>query len=408
MADELFIPCTPKGLEPEAQVLAAQRAVEINPANAPNIEQVGLGLAGIVLPPAHLAVLTSKYWGSKGARLTTGFTEPVSVELRNKILLYLNQWDQFCNAQFVYSTTDPMVRITLELSGYWSYVGTDILYIPKNQPTMCLQKFHLNMPEREWLRVIPHEGGHSLGFPHEHSRRAIIQRLDRERTIGFFRTTQGWTAQMVVQQILTPLEESSLIGTPTAEDDSIMTYSFPAEITVDNRPIVGGLRITKSDGEFSAKIYPETVVPKPEPPVESELFRQSFDHKNKIMRVHLPSGWEVKKMSPELVGGLDMSELLCQMADELESALPAAAPGAGPILGLFQEVQNLIAALKAGDVTAAMRSVRNILNVFLGEGEEGISFVPYDVAAAGVNLELLKSLLKRLWPILLDELLKKA
>ena len=43
------------------------------------------------------------------------------------------------------------VRITRDLAGYWSYLGTDILLIPPDQPTMCLQGF----TERTAVRRIP-------------------------------------------------------------------------------------------------------------------------------------------------------------------------------------------------------------------------------------------------------------
>jgi len=57
------------------------------------------------------------------------------------------------------------------MSGYWSYLGTDILHIPKNRPTMCLENFSMDTLESEYKRVVRHETGHTLGFPHEHMRR---------------------------------------------------------------------------------------------------------------------------------------------------------------------------------------------------------------------------------------------
>jgi hypothetical protein len=57
--------------------------------------------------------------------------------------------------------------------------------------------------------------------------------------------------------VLTPLEESSLLGTAMAEADSIMCYQIDADLTVDGEPIVGGTDITPNDFAFAAEVYPK-------------------------------------------------------------------------------------------------------------------------------------------------------
>ena len=71
----------------------------------------------------------------------------------------------------------------------------------------------MQTPDSEFYRVVRHEAGHTLGFPHEHMRKAIVERLDREKVIADYMRSQGWTRQEVIDQVLTPLEESSLLGT---------------------------------------------------------------------------------------------------------------------------------------------------------------------------------------------------
>src|SRR5436190_2022576 len=91
-------------------------------------------------------------------------------------------------------------RLALDVTrywGYWSNLGTDILLITRGRPTMNLEAFTMTTPDAEFFRVVRHEGGHTLGFPHEHIRKAIIDRLDREKVIADFMTTQGWTRQEV-------------------------------------------------------------------------------------------------------------------------------------------------------------------------------------------------------------------
>jgi hypothetical protein len=88
-------------------------------------------------------------------------------------------------------------------------------------------------------------------------RKAIVERLDREKVIRAYMASEGWTRQEVIDQVLTPLEESSLLGTPMAEADSIMCYEISGELTRDRKPIVGGTDITPNDHAFAAQIYPK-------------------------------------------------------------------------------------------------------------------------------------------------------
>ena len=88
-------------------------------------------------------------------------------------------------------------------------------------------------------------------------RRELVAKIDPEKAIKYFRNTQGWSRQEVEQQVLTPLEESSLLGTAHADPKSIMCYQIPGIITKDGKPIIGGLDIDKSDYAFVGMIYPK-------------------------------------------------------------------------------------------------------------------------------------------------------
>jgi len=115
----------------------------------------------------------------------------------------------------------------------------------------------MGTPESEFHRVVRHETGHTLGFPHEHMRRQLVKLIDAKKAIAYFKATQGWSAIEVRQQVLTPIEESSLWGTAHADPKSIMCYQIPGAITKDGQPIVGGLDIDALDYTFAAKVYPK-------------------------------------------------------------------------------------------------------------------------------------------------------
>jgi astacin (peptidase family M12A) len=249
--------CVVKVLPPEKWAEAAQKAVEINPANALPVNNLRAALADTVIPPQHLALLTAKRWPASGVRLTVGFLDNPAADLRSRLLSHMNAWGEFANVKFVETATNPQVRIARNAGdGYWSFVGTDILSIPADQQTMNLDSFTMNTPESQFHRVVRHETGHTLGFPHEHTRSDIVNRIDREQAIAYFMATQGWTRDQVIAQVLTPLDNSALIATAQADTSSIMCYWLPASIMKDSVAVTGGSDIDALDAQFASQVYP--------------------------------------------------------------------------------------------------------------------------------------------------------
>jgi hypothetical protein len=257
------IVCVPRHLPRSEWPRAATNAIKVKPDNRPpglEVDEVPVTADG-----ERLALDVTRYWGENGVNLTVGFFETPSTALRKRILLHLYAWGEHANVRFVESDTDPKVRIARwdaseaapNEDGYWSYIGTDILLYAPDRPTMNLEAFTMKTPESDFVRLVRHEAGHTLGFPHEHMRKAFVERLDREKVIREYMTTQGWSRQEVIDQVLTPLEDSSLLGTPAAEADSIMCYQIKGRLTLDGQPIVGGTDITPSDHAFAAQVYPE-------------------------------------------------------------------------------------------------------------------------------------------------------
>lgn len=297
----LFVPCVPPPEPHPDPVAAARAAVEHNPANAPpRAAAAALHAAGID-SPQFIAVMTSKYWGAGGVKLGVSFLDGPTAACRRLILEHMNAWGERCNVRFAESASGGQVRIARGNTGYWSYLGTDVLGIPAGQPTMNLQGFTENTPLSEYKRVVRHETGHTLGCPHEHMRRAIVDLLDAAKTIAYFRQTQGWSQQTVIQQVLTPVEEASLMavpGGPVIDDESIMCYQLPGSITKSGKPIPGGVDILDSDFAYMARLYPKAAVPPPAPPPPSPppppaAGRLVVDLDGRA--VTLPAGWTVAK-----------------------------------------------------------------------------------------------------------------
>ena len=103
------------------------------------------------------------------------------------------------------------MRISRGPSGYWSYLGTDILLIPRSRATMNLQSFTMSTSESEYKRVVRHEAGHTLAFPHEHMRKQLVARIDKAKAYDYFFRTSRWDRTTVDQQVLTSLDDRSIM-----------------------------------------------------------------------------------------------------------------------------------------------------------------------------------------------------
>lgn len=253
------IVCTPKRLPRDLWINAARVATAINPVNHPPVERLVRVMPGFNPEPEHLAVLTTKYWHTRNLKLTVGFLDNPPADLRARIIMHMNAWNKTADVKFVESNVSPQVRIARmdgQFGGYWSYLGTDILLASSDEPTMNLEAFTMDTPESEFHRVVRHETGHTLGFPHEHMRKELVDKIAPDKAIAYFGATQGWSPDEVRQQVLTPLEESSLWATAHADPKSIMCYQIPGSICKDGKPILGGIDIDDQDYAFAAQVYP--------------------------------------------------------------------------------------------------------------------------------------------------------
>jgi hypothetical protein len=264
--------CTIRMLPGPLLLEAARIATAVYAGNPPPIQMFAASVPGdesdMIYFPGRIAALTDRYWGPKPRTIPVQFLDNPTPTFRRMFFEHANAWD--CGITFVEAARDGRVRLSRADGGYASFIGTDILLV-RDGPTMWLQGFTERTSAAEWSRVVPHEIGHTLGFPHEHMRKDLLDRLDREKTYVYYARVYGFSRRDTEIQVFSSLEEASIMGTPP-DQTSIMCYQFPGELTKDGRPIPGGLRLNESDLAFADAIYPLSDSPAPptppEPPVE--------------------------------------------------------------------------------------------------------------------------------------------
>ena len=256
--------CRPRVLTAAQAAIARRRALELNPANAAQSRIVLRTPSGRRGGPRRLAVNIGHRWPVTGVRLTVQFMDTPPANLRRRILGHMNAWNKTANLLFTETRGTGQVRVArldspASVAGYWSYVGTEIFGIADDEPTFNLEGFTMTTRDSEFVRVVRHEAGHTLGFEHEHMRLALVKKIDRRKAIKYFDLTEGWTPEEVDEQVLTPLKAKSIMGTAESDPHSIMCYQLPGEITKDGKPIPGGTNINPKDFAFAASIYPKRV-----------------------------------------------------------------------------------------------------------------------------------------------------
>jgi hypothetical protein len=259
-----LIVCRTKSLPVSRREAAARRSVDINPANAIEHRVVARTPIGRRGGQPRLAVVVGRRWPSAGVRLTVQFLDAPPRDLRARILRHMNAWNKTSNVVFTETRGTGQVRIARldrpdDMAGYWSYVGTEILDVDDAEPTLNLEGFTMRVSDAEFRRVVRHEAGHTLGFDHEHMRRALVQRIDPRKAFAYFDRTEGWTPREVREQVLTPLAQKSIMGTTESDPTSIMCYQLPGAIMKNGKAIAGGRDINRRDFAFAASIYPKRV-----------------------------------------------------------------------------------------------------------------------------------------------------
>jgi len=146
------------------------------------------------------------------------------------------------------------IRVSFSCAGHWSYLGRQALRIPEASSTMNigLDRYANAI---EWDRVVLHETLHAVGFEHEHQHPQAQIPWNREAVYKFYGRTQGWSRQQIDFQVLNRGEPKQL-RTSGVDDESLMMYPVPRELTTNGYSVGWNTRLTPSDITLLRDLYP--------------------------------------------------------------------------------------------------------------------------------------------------------
>lgn len=160
------------------------------------------------------------------------------------------QWVEHANLKLEFgAAANAQVRIAFADDGAWSYIGSDALGIPSNQPTMNFG----------WLDagVIQHEFGHMLGMIHEHqnpntnpiqwNKPAVIAALSGP--------PNRWDAATIQHNMFDKYAVTQINGSDL-DPQSVMLYSFPASWTLNGFHTDPNDKLSDLDKAFARRVYP--------------------------------------------------------------------------------------------------------------------------------------------------------
>jgi hypothetical protein len=241
---------------PDMSEEAQRIAIEENPQNAKN----GLNFIekfGDTVESSRMALIADKKW-KPGRTLRVRFLDGDPV-VHQKIAQVAQQWSQFGNIKFKFGNDpDAEIRISCKLgAGSWSYIGTDALNIPKNQPTMNYGWLKPDTDDREYFRVVMHEFGHALGCIHEHQHPQAGIPWNREAVYRYYMSApNNWNKESVDTNIF-QLYSKNITQFSQYDPQSIMHYAVPKALTTGGFEIGWNNYPSAMDKQFIAQMYPQ-------------------------------------------------------------------------------------------------------------------------------------------------------
>jgi hypothetical protein len=178
---------------------------------------------------------------------------------RKKVEEIAAEWTRFANITFAFGDhreAEIRIQLTPPSGGNWSYLGTDALAIPANQPTMTLGVLGSSVTDEEFRFAVLHEFGHVLGLIHETQNPNAAIPWNREAVFREYGSPpHSWPTEVIEQQVFRKI---NIPPDSYRRFDalSIMWYELPEKLFT--KPLQQRTRsdLSESDRVFVSQLYP--------------------------------------------------------------------------------------------------------------------------------------------------------
>lgn len=190
----------------------------------------------VATAPTRLAVQLSRKWEQEVVRVRFLDGDPKLHKYVADLMTGPRGWNACSGLQFRFTDeADAEVRVTFTAAGAsWSQVGTDALWVQRDQPTMSLA-IRLEDAGPHIDRPILHEFGHAMGFIHGQSS-PWVGPLKEAEVIEWYES-RGYTRSWIQRNVIERYAESD-VAAIGAKVPSVMNYNIPAEFWQDGTPLL--------------------------------------------------------------------------------------------------------------------------------------------------------------------------
>jgi hypothetical protein len=235
---------------PEEQRAAAENAALTE--RPDNLMALGLG-GPTGLGRARMALITQTLW-KPGTVISCRFMDG-DPAVQRKVEAVAHGWEDHANIKFTFGdAADASIRISFELEGSWSYLGTVCQQIARDEPTMNYGWLEPDTPDDEYSRVVLHEFGHALGAIHEHQSPDVQIPWDKEKVYAYY-ARQGWSRSQVDSNLFQAYSPAG-IQFSRFDRDSIMLYAVDDALTIGTWSVGWNTKLSTGDKSFIGSQYP--------------------------------------------------------------------------------------------------------------------------------------------------------